>query len=66
MSLLRNVGKSYSALRCGLRVRCGLGEKSPSQPSKRMTQVGSHKVHEDSKVHKVAGDHTSRVSRKPL
>jgi hypothetical protein len=38
----------------------------PSQPSQRMTVIGSHKVHKVRKAHKVAGDHTSNVHRKPL
>jgi hypothetical protein len=35
----------------------------PSRQSQRMTQSASHKVHKDSIVHKVAGDHTRKVER---
>jgi hypothetical protein len=37
----------------------------PSRQFKRMTQSASHKVHNVRKVHKVAGDHTRNVKRKP-
>jgi hypothetical protein len=38
----------------------------PSQQSKRMTQVGSHRAHEVRKVHQVAGNNTRKVNHKPL
>jgi hypothetical protein len=34
-----------------------------SRPSKRMTVIGSHKVHKVRKVHKVVGDITRNVNR---